>query len=213
MRKMYLAAGAIVGGFMLAVAGPALAQGRDGDRPAQAEAAMHMAEERRQEAAQQGQERAAEIREQNEVRRAQIMESVCERRAEHFNQLIPRLATGATSVQTAIDTVYERVQGFHESGQLAVANYDELNANVDAAQMEAAVAVQAATEYEFELDCAEPGVGSQLAGFRTAMSEAREALHEYRTELVTLVSAMRAEAAQDAGADAENSDESTEEEA
>jgi hypothetical protein len=214
MRKMYIAAGVIVSGFMLAAVGSVFAQdgGQNGVRLVQIQEVTQTTEERREAAAQRAEERAAQIGEQNEVRRAQIMESVCERRAEHFSQLIPRLATGAASLQTAMDTVYERVQGFYESGQLSVANYDELKANVDAVQLEADAAVQAAATYEFELDCATPGAGQQLAGFRVAMSEAREALKDYRTELVALISALRAEAAEDAAGEEENDQNVDEEE-
>jgi hypothetical protein len=100
----------------------------------------------------------------------------------------------------AIDGVYERVQGFYESGQLTVTDYDAQNSAVAEAQAEAQAAVEVATAYEFEFDCENPSLGDQLFGFREAITEARDALKAYRSELVGLISSLRAAAAEDAGA-------------
>ncbi len=136
------------------------------------------------------------------------MQQVCEQRQERLQEKIPNLARSATALQAAMDSIYERVQGFYESGQLSVNNYDELNDNVASAQADAAAAVEAATEFEFELDCENPNVGEQMDSFRQGVVEAREELKVYRSELVELISALRAEAAEDnADSDEGESDE------
>lgn len=165
-------------------------------------------QERGAEARANAQERVERIREDVAERRATVMQQVCEQRQERLQEKIPNLARSATALQAAMDSIYERVQGFYESGQLSVNNYDELNDNVASAQADAAAAVEAATEFEFELDCENPNVGEQMDSFRQGVVEAREELKVYRSELVELISALRAEAAEDnADSDEGESDE------
>ncbi|CAN5663464.1 hypothetical protein BH23PAT1_BH23PAT1_2760 [soil metagenome] len=157
-------------------------------------------------------ERKAQIQEQVKARKASIQQEVCERRQQNLERAIPRLATGATSVKNAIDTVYERVQGFYESNQLTVDNYAEHVENIEAAKVNADAALTVVNEYQFELDCDNPNVGEQLAAYREAIADARESLKEYRTELVNLISDLRAEAAQNQEANAQNNEEKAAEE-
>lgn len=142
------------------------------------------------------QERISQIKQRVEERRAQIRQEVCERRQERLNTVIPNLARGATAVKGTLDKVYERVQGFYDSGQLTVENYDELKSNVDTAKTEAEAALEALTDYEFELDCDNPNAAQQLDGFREAVGQARDALKNYRDQLVVLISSMRAAVAE-----------------
>lgn len=142
--------------------------------------------------------RVAEIKQEVEQRKATVKQEVCERRQAKLAAKMPRLSTGANSVKKAIDKVYERVQGFYESGQLTVVNYDELKAAVDAAKADSEASLGAVTDYTFELDCDNPNVGEQLDGYRLAINEARDSLKIYRDKLVDLISAMRSEAASNA---------------
>ena len=151
----------------------------------------------------------ASIEERVQSRRAEVRVDVCERRQDQLAQLIPRLANQSARLNGVIDDIYARVQGFYESGQLTVEDYDVLNTNVAAAQAEAATAVEVAASYEFELDCDNPSVGDQLVGFRESVADARGALKAYRVELVTLISSLRAEAAE---VENENTETNTEEE-
>ncbi|CAN5711062.1 hypothetical protein BH23PAT2_BH23PAT2_05210 [soil metagenome] len=140
-------------------------------------------------------EKQAEIQERVETRQAQVRADVCERRQEQLAQLIPRLANQSSRLNGVIDDIYVRVQGFYESGQLTVDDYETLNNNVANARAEAQVAVEVVATYEFEFDCENTSVGDQLVGFRESVAEARTALKAYRNELVTLISSLRAEAA------------------
>jgi|AntRauTorckE6833_2_1112554.scaffolds.fasta_scaffold00271_26 hypothetical protein len=152
-------------------------------------------------------EKQAEIQERVKARRTQVRADVCERRQEQLAQLIPRLANQSSRLNGVVDDIYLRVQGFYESGQLTVDNYETLNSNVADAQAEAQVAVEVVATYEFELDCENASVGDQLVGFRESVAEAREALKAYRTELVALISSLRAEATE---TDASENQEETE---
>lgn len=144
--------------------------------------------------ADQARERAERIRQQAEQRQAQVLMDICERREQQLNQLIPSLSRQATSLLGTIDSVYSRVQQFYDTGQITVENYDELTASVDAAGEDAAAAVQALSDYGFNLNCSDPKTGDYLESFRIAASEAKEALKNYRAELVNLISALRAAA-------------------
>ncbi len=165
------------------------------------EQAQVTAEERREQVQQKRETRTAAIKERVDERQAQVLQDVCERRETKLNALVPRLANQSTRVLSAIDGVYERVQGFYDSGQLTVVDYDEQNDAISEAQTEAQAAVEVATSYEFEFDCDNPSLGDQLFAFREAVTEARDALKTYRSELVGLISSLRAAAAEDATAD------------
>lgn len=154
------------------------------------------APERAQIAREEARERVERIREEVAERRAQVQQDVCERRQENLQNVIPRLSTSANTLLGTFDSVYQRVQSFYESGQLTVENYEELKANVDAAQADATASVNAIAEFEFELDCMNPGAGEQLSSLRQAVNEAKDELKDYRSELVALISALRAEAAE-----------------
>lgn len=206
--------------FVLAsTAAPAMAQApnaaQQNDGPAST-----TGQERGAEARTSAEERVENIRQEVEERRAQVKQEVCERRQERLQRLIPKLSQGAVSVQDAMDSIYERIQGFYEDGQLTVDNYEELDGNVATAQSNAAASVEALQEFEFELDCDNPEAGQQLDGFREAAQEARNELKNYRSELVELISSLRDEAAEgdssedgSESGDEDDEDENDEEEA
>lgn len=169
-------------------------EGPPPSRAEQAEENRLQAQQRAEERRETAKQRVARIKQTVEERKAEIKQRVCEKRQDVLQRNIPRMASGATNVKKAFDTIYERVQGFYDSGQLTVENYDELTASIDVAQAEAAAAVTAAENFSFELDCEDPDVATQLDSFRLAVTEAKDSLKVYRDELVDLISAMRAEA-------------------
>lgn len=144
-------------------------------------------------------ERKSEIMKQVEERRAQIKKEVCERQQQTLTSVMPRLAQGATSVKSSMDTVYLRVAGFYESGQLTVENYDILVGNVETAKANAEAAIATIENQTFTLDCDNPSVGQQLDGYRLAVQSTQAALNDYKKALVELISAMRAAASFEQG--------------
>lgn len=197
----------LVSAFFVLVAVAVPVWGHDGQTHERGEVQAQERREQAVEARLSAEERVQNIRQDVEERRAQVAQEVCERRSERLQAVIPRLATSSTTLQASIDKMYERVQGFYESGQLTVNNYEELNANVLSAQADSAAAVEAVSTFEFELDCEEAGVGQQLDGFREAVGQARDALNSYRSALVDLISSLRAEAAGQSAAGNENQSE------
>lgn len=128
-------------------------------------------------------------------RKMAVKQDVCERHEDQIARIVPHLSRGATSVKLALDTMYQRVADFYASGQLTVENYDGMIVYVDAMKANADVSLATLNDFEFQVDCTNPGVGRQLMEYRTAVRAASESLQGYRTALVALISSMRASAA------------------
>ena len=150
-----------------------------------------------QEAKTSAQERVKEIKEKVALKKAEVKEKVCEKRQEILNDRLANLSTQSAKLKTKIDSMYIRIQGFYDSGQLTVSNYDELRAAVDTASADADAAVSTVESFEFTLDCENVKLGEQLDGFRTAIGDTRIALKDYRKALVGLISAMRSASAEE----------------
>jgi len=135
-------------------------------------------------------QRVEAIKEKIAVRKAVIREGLCRRRQSKLDRAIDRLHTRSGHLKTVIDTMYARVKGFHEDGQLTVANYDQLAAAVEAAGADADAAISVVETFTFTVDCQNSKLGEQLDGFRTAIAETKLALKEYRRALVDLIKAM-----------------------
>ena len=165
--------------------------------------------ERGAEARETAQERRERAQAEASERQAQVRQDVCERQQDRLEEVLPRMATSAVRLLDVMDDMYERVEGFYASGQLTVANHEELTGEVDEAQVNAQSAVEALEGYVVELDCDQPGLGTQLDGHRQLVGEARDDLRDYRDALVGLIQALRAEAAEDSAetGDNDNNDE------
>lgn len=147
-------------------------------------------------------ERAALRAAQKQERRQQQ----CEKRKSQIESKIIAFALRAKRHQGVIDKIYERVQGFYDSGQLTVSNYDELKANVDAAQETASTEVAALQELgELEIDCTDPEVVLSVASFKEGLGSARDALKAYRKALVKLISSLRSASAEENANNTSNS--------
>lgn len=191
-KKLYI--GSLMSGiFLLAtVVAPVGAQGRSEEKRQIREDAAAQAEQRQEDR----DERKAEIEQRVAERQEQVATERCEQRQAVIERIIPRLANGANTVFDRIDSVYMKIVGFYEDGQLTVSNYEELVDAIELSRANAEEAVAVIGEFEFELDCEENGVGQQLDGYRTAIAEARDELKLYRADVVELISSLRAEAAE-----------------
>lgn len=175
--------------------------------PLNAQAPNHVGgPERGAEARETAQERRERAQAEASERQVQVRQDVCERQQDRLEEVLPRMATSAVRLLDVMDNMFDRVEGFYESGQLTVANYDELAGEVEDARTKAETAVEAleAEESEFELDCDQPGIGKQLDGYRQLVGEARDDLRDYRDALVGLIQALRSEAAQDSAETSDN---------
>lgn len=191
MKRMLASFAAIA--LVIGIAAPLSAQAN----PKRANEIRDQARARAEDKRQEKQERVAEIKQKVEARKIELQQERCERRQEKLQATLPRLSNGATTVKGTIDKVYERVQGFYASGQLTVSNYEELVNVIETTKADAETSLEALEVYEFEINCDDKNVGSQLDGFRTAVKSARDELKDYRKSVVDLISALRAEAAED----------------
>ncbi|MEX2012293.1 MAG: hypothetical protein WD970_00855 [Patescibacteria group bacterium] len=157
------------------------------------------------------QERVAAIKTKIAEQKATVKADVCARRQERLNNVVIRLHNQATRLKTVIDTMFIRVQGFHDQGQLTVENYTELKAAVDTASADADAAVSAVETFTITIDCQNAKLGEQLDGFRTAIKDTRTALKDYRKALVDLISAMNNSAKAEDNAAADDNDDNGEE--
>lgn len=190
---------------------PAIVSAQPAERGERGEQARVAAQERRRSVEEAREERVSDIQQKVQERRAQVQADVCERREDQLARMVPRLSTGSERLLAAMDNVYERVQGFYASGQLTVANYQELDEAVAAAQTEATASVEGLTEeFEFEFDCDNPSLGDQMFAFRESVADTRETLKDYRTQLVALISSLRAAAAEETEAATDQVDETNE---
>lgn len=136
--------------------------------------------------------RADEIRAQVSGRQITLKQDACRSQQSQLQSAITRVGANVATVKTNFDTAYSRLQAYYATGQSVVTNYDELKARVDATQEKAAIAADAVTSFEFELNCTEPDAAQKLAGFGQAVSEARGTLRDYKLALLELVKALRA---------------------
>lgn len=200
LRSMVLKRGVVLfallfaAALVLPIAVSAQDQDREGGQPA--EVATRIAERR-----QAAKERISEQRENAETKSQEARQAACERRTEKLESAMDRLVAQATRLLGVMDSFHERVEGFYESGQLTVANYDELIGNVDVAQEAAYVEVAALLELNVDINCEEADVAAVVSAFRGSTQTAKDSLREYRRTLVELISAMRSEAADSASAD------------
>lgn len=197
MKKLLTGFAVLV--LSLSVALPAAAQAN----PQRAAEIRNEARENADARKQKREDKVAEIKSEVEARRAMLTQEKCEARKARLETRIPKLSKSAVTVKGVIDRMYEKVQGFYEDGQLAVSNYEELVAAIELAKSESETSLEALESYEFEVDCESETIAAQIDSYRTAVKEAREDLKSYRGALVGLISSLRAETAEQEGADTE----------
>lgn len=198
---------------------PAFAQGQSNltrEERAQAREVRREARLNEQEVKKEAREKAKEIRAQARAERSELKPDKCERNQAKIERAIPRISRNAENLVGVFDKIYDRVQGFYESGQLTVSNYDELADAVDEAQLAATTDVAALQELEFTLDCDDPETGVELVSLKDIATGTKDSIKSYRSALVDLISAMRsaaAEASEDSETttDDESSEDTTEE--
>jgi hypothetical protein len=112
-----------------------------------------------------------------------------------------RTTNYAAAAQRHLDTfnkIFTKVQTFHDSKKLSVTNYDTLVAAATAKQTAAQSAVDALKALDVKIDCTQPDPASTVATVKTAVSNARTALQDYRKSIKDLVVALKgASTAQD----------------
>lgn len=177
--------------FIAAMSIPLLASAQGRGQGGQPEEVAERVNTRKQEA----QERVAEKRESIEEKSQERRQEACERRVEKLDSTMDRIESQANRLLGVMNSFYLRVQGFYDSGQLTVANYDELDTAVSDAQANALTEIAALSELNVDVDCTDEEVAVSVGAFKNSASSAKESLRSYRAALVELISSMKAEAA------------------
>lgn len=144
------------------------------------EQARELIKEKRDELIAEGKEKAQEVRTR-----------ICERRKDAFEKRAEKFVANAEKYQSVVDKLFERVQGFYESGQLTAPDYDALVAKANEAKTQAEDSIQTLKDTEINIDCENPSVAESVATFRGVAGQTREALHNYSTSIKNIISAMK----------------------
>jgi hypothetical protein len=115
----------------------------------------------------------------------------CNTRKAHIDEREAQFSAQAAKHLDAFNSIFAKVQSFHDSKGLTVANYSALVADATAKQATAQSAVTALKALDVNIDCSQPDPASTVATIKTATSSARTALQNYRTSLKNLIVALK----------------------
>lgn len=115
----------------------------------------------------------------------------CEQRQTEIDSRTAQFATQAAKHLDTFNSIFTKLQAFHDSKGLNVSNYSTLVADATAKQTAAQSAVDALKALNVKIDCTQADPASTVATIKTAVSNARTALQDYRTSLKNLVVALK----------------------
>ena len=117
-------------------------------------------------------------------------QKVCTTRKDTLQKRLNNKATAAKKHKEAFDKIFLRVTTFYEQKGLSVSDYDQLVAAVTTAQNKANSEVDALSSYDTNIDCSTPNVADTVSGFRTTLTQTRDALKAYKSALSDLIKAV-----------------------
>jgi len=112
----------------------------------------------------------------------------------HQTEINKRVSNYAKSAQKHLDTfnaIFTKVQAFHDSKGLTVANYDTLVAAAKTKQTAAQTAVDALAALNVKIDCSQSDPASSVASVKVAVKNARTTLQDYRKSIKDIVVALK----------------------
>lgn len=175
---------------------PSVAFAQSANASTKAQEAVDAAKDKASQAVENASDKAAEIQNKAESTALKVRQEVCEQKRTRLQTATQTMSQGATSVKNNLDTMYERVVAFYESGQLTVTDFQSYVDKIEAAKQEATTSMEALQQRDgSEIDCADAKTASRLAGDKLAGEGVKTALKQYRTDLVNLISAMKSAAA------------------
>lgn len=161
-----------------------------------AQEALDAAKEKASQVVENASDKAAEIKNKAESTALKVRQEVCEQKRTRLQTISQTMSQGATSVKNNLDTMYQRVVAFYETGQLTVADFQSYVDKIEAAKQEVTTSMEALQQREnSDIDCADAKTAVRLQGDKLAGEGVKTALKQYRTELVNLISAMKSAAA------------------
>jgi hypothetical protein len=133
----------------------------------------------------------------------------CEARQKSIDTRTANYGTAAQRHLDVFNSIFTKVQQFHDSKQLNVSNYDTLVAAATAKQSAAQSAVAALKALNVQIDCTQTDPASTVATIKSAVADARNSLQAYRSALKDLVVALKGASTAQAGADTNTTDNTT----
>lgn len=124
----------------------------------------------------------------------------CIARQKSFDTRSANFATAAQRHLEVFNSLFTKVQAFHDSKQLKVDSYDSLVAAAKAKQAAAQTAVNVLKNTSVTLDCTSTDPASTVVTLKTAVKNARTALHDYRTAIKNVVVGLKGASTAESGA-------------
>ena len=175
---------------------PSVAFAQSANASTKAQEALDAAKEKASQAVENASDKATAIQNKAESTALKVRQEVCEQKRTRLQTISQTMSQGATSVKNNLDTMYQRVVTFYESGQLTVTDFQSYIDKIEAAKQEATTSMEALQQREnSDIDCADAKTAVRLEGDKLAGEGVKTALKQYRSQLVDLISAMKATAA------------------
>lgn len=125
---------------------------------------------------------------------AEQKRKVCEAHAEQINKVMDNVAKRTDTHMSNITNVYVLAKAFYVKNDLAVDNFDQLVANVDAKKA-AAESIAATLTKRSDFSCESDGPKTDIQEFKNQRLDKVNAVKAYRTAVKELVAAIRTAAA------------------
>jgi len=120
-----------------------------------------------------------------------LRQKACEERQKSITARTKAYSTAAEHHLNVFNQIFTKVQTFHDSKQLSVANYDTLVATAKDKQTAAQSAVDALKALDVQIDCTQSDPATTVATIKQAVANARTTLQAYRTSLKDLITALQ----------------------
>jgi hypothetical protein len=135
-------------------------------------------------------QRVEKVKENAKQKLETARKSTCEKHEAKINNILQRAAAHGDKKLGVFQKIEDRVKQFKEDKQYTVENYDAVVAAVDEKEAAAVEAVEATGATTFE--CDSESTDKSFSGLvKSAVSEQRTALHEYRKAINDLIHAVK----------------------
>jgi len=121
----------------------------------------------------------------------ELRQKACEQRQKSIDKRTSNFAAAAQRHLDVFNKIFTKVQAFHDSKGLNVTGYDTLVATVTTKQTAAQAAVDALKALDVQIDCTQSDPATTVATIKTAVTNAHNALKDYRKALKDLVVALK----------------------
>lgn len=118
-------------------------------------------------------------------------QKACENRQDSIDNRSANFAAAAQRHLDVFNSIFAKVQAFHDNNNLNVANYDALVATAKTKQATAQQAVDVLKGLSIKIDCTTTDPANTVATLKAAVKNARTALHDYRTSIKNVVVALQ----------------------